>query len=153
MPFPNFSYCIICDGIRPEVGGKLTVLGFYGMAPNVEIVISNLNQPINLALVAGFPPVIDVQGPYNHSIVITRPDNVVLQRMGPAGLNVVPGGAGIVGFGFGIAPPYALGTYPIRILVNNEVKLETSFRLRSAVPAELVGLGGIVVPPPVGRPN
>lgn len=154
MPFPNFDFCIICDAVRPEVGGKLTLLGFYGLAPNVEIVVLNPAMPSTIGLVAGFPPVPDAQAVYQHSILIRRPDQGVIQQMPPTRLNVSPVGRGLVVFGFVIPPPYAFGAYSIRISVNNEIKLDTSIRLRAATPAELAMLaGGGLAPPPSGRPN
>lgn len=155
MPFPQFDYCIICDVIRPELGGKFAILGFYGLAPNVEVVIANPSLPVILAFVAGFPPVPDAtQVAYQYSILITRPDQRVVQQTPMTRLNVSPTGRGFVAFGFIIPPQYPFGMYSIRILVNNEAKLDTTFRVRSATQAEIAGLGGIAFPPPGGgRPN
>jgi hypothetical protein len=46
MPFPHIDHCIICDLARPELGGKSTILGFYGIAPNVDIRVQNINLPM-----------------------------------------------------------------------------------------------------------
>jgi len=151
MPFPQFDFCIICDGVRQEVAGKFTILGFYGLTPNVEVVIANLALPLTLALIAGFPPVAEVRAIHEHSIVVNKPDDTVLQRTPPSRLNVVPGSRGLVIFGFVIPPPFLFGTYTIRILVDNESKLQTSLRLRSPSPGELPGI--VLPPPPGGRPN
>jgi hypothetical protein len=134
------------------MGNKLTILGFYGMSPNVEIVLGNTAMPVTVACVAGFPPVPDLRPVYEHSIVVNKPDDSVLLRTPASRLNAgAPGGRGLLVFGFVIAPPYAFGSYSIRIMVNNESKLRASFRLRPANPAELAG---IVQPPPTGgRPN
>jgi hypothetical protein len=150
MPFPDFDFCLICEGIRQEVGNKLTILGFYGIAPNVEIAVTNTAVPMTVALIAGFPPLVDLQPAYDHAFVINKPDNTVQQRTPPARLNVAPGSRGLVVCGFVIPPPYSFGTYTIRIMVNGESKLHTSFRLRPANPAELTN----VLPPfPSSRPN
>jgi len=42
MSFPHYDYCLICKGIRFEIGNKFTILGFSGMTPNIEILVSNL---------------------------------------------------------------------------------------------------------------
>jgi len=151
MPFPPFDFCLVCDGVRPEIGGKLTILGFYGSAPNVEIVVGNPAAPVTVALVAGFPPVADVQTVYNHAFVITKPDRTVLHQTPPTRLNVSPSGRGIVVYGFIISPPIIFGSYSIRILVNGEPKLDTSFRVRPATPAEIPNPE--IAPPVVGRIN
>ena len=152
MPFPDFDFCLICDGVRPEVGGKLTILGFFGLAPNVEIVVSNPAAPVTVGMVAGFPPVAGVETVYQHSIVIGRPDRTPLQQTPPSTLNTSPTGRGVVVFGFIIPPPIIFGTYSIRILVNGEPKLDKSIRVRQATAAELAHLG---IAPPVagGRPH
>jgi hypothetical protein len=48
MPFPQIDRCIVCESVRPEVLGKLAILGFYGIAPNVHISISNFAEPVTL---------------------------------------------------------------------------------------------------------
>lgn len=39
MTFPKFKYCLICDNARDEANGKITLLGFLGVAPDVELFI------------------------------------------------------------------------------------------------------------------
>ncbi len=154
MPFPAFDFCFICDGVRPELGGKLTILGFYGVAPQVEVVVGNAALPVTLAVVAGFPPISDVRTAYEYSIVITKPDHVVIQQTPPTKLNISHAGRGLVILGFAIVPPIFFGTYSIRILVNGEVKLDTSFRLRLITPTEVASMGGFMLPtPPTPKPN
>jgi hypothetical protein len=43
MPFPKIHTCLVCEGIRQEIGGKQTLLGFYGVAPLVGIILKDLN--------------------------------------------------------------------------------------------------------------
>lgn len=136
----------------PRSLASLTILGFYGLAPHVEIVVANATQPVNLALIAGFPPVADsAQMVYDHSIAITKPDGAVVQQTPRSRLNVSPLGRGLVAFGFAIPPPYPFGVYSIQISVNNQLKLDTAFRLRAASQAELANLG--IFPTPTGRAN
>jgi len=131
------------------------ILGFYGLAPNVEIVIANPTVPSSVALVAGFPPVPDANAAYNYSILIRRPDQAVIQRTPVQRLSVSPIGRGLVAFGFVIPTPYAFGTYSIRITVNDDIKLDTSIRVRAATQTELVSMtgGGLAPPPAPGRAN
>src|SRR5438552_3544412 len=51
MPFPEITTCLICDAIRREERGKLTILGFLGVSPNVKIEVSSLANPLPLAFV------------------------------------------------------------------------------------------------------
>ncbi len=53
MPFPNIDYCLVCEVARAEVGNKLMILGFYGLAPNVDIFVDDFTAPLNLTFVMG----------------------------------------------------------------------------------------------------
>lgn len=37
MPLPTVEWCILCEDVRAEIGNKATVLGFFGLCPNVDI--------------------------------------------------------------------------------------------------------------------
>lgn len=152
MPFPNFDFCIVCEGIRPEVGGKLTILGFYGVAPNVEVVVSNPNQPIMLSFVAGVPPA-PGPGVYQNVIMVIRPNGTVALQTPPSPLNVPHTGRGIIGSSFVLRPPHSWGKHQIRVFVNNEIKLDASFSLRPPTPAEMAHLSGLPSVPPSGPEN
>ena len=39
---------MVCDGVREEARGKLTLLGFLGICPYAEVGLSNLDQPSSL---------------------------------------------------------------------------------------------------------
>src|SRR5438132_3143097 len=149
MPFPSFNYCIVCEGVRAEIGGKLTILGFYGIAPDVDLLIVNINQPTVVSFLVGFPPVAESHRSFNAVLIISRPDGGVIFQTPPTQLQVSPSNKGVIGYNFLLPPNPIPGTYSLRILVNNEAKLETSFRVRAATSSELTGLG-LSVP---GRTN
>jgi len=147
MPFQNFNYCIVCEGLRPELGQKLTILGFFGVAPNVEIVVANPNIPLSLSLLSGFPPVPGIlTPPYNATLTVARPDGSVAFQSPELPLQVLAGRGGILGMGVVVPPPYLGGLHSIRISVNNQINLATTFNLRFPNPGELQGIG-IRVPP------
>ena len=150
MPFPNFDYCLLCEGVRFEIGNKFTILGFYGMTPNNEIVVSNPAMATGLAFLVGFPPVSRVaqtgpayerieilEGPprpegastYERVVVITRPDGVVMGQTPCTPFRAPSTGRGFFASAFSIPPHPVAGRYSIRILVDKEVKLYTSFHL------------------------
>lgn len=152
MPFSEFDYCIICDGFRQEIGGKITILGFYNLAPHAEISIANPNAPVSLAFLAGFPPPEDAgSAQYMYSIRVNGPENRQIVQTPTMRLNVTPARRGFVGHVFPITPPYKFGLYSIQITVNGQVALDTSLRLRQATAGELAGMG--IIPPSSGRPN
>jgi hypothetical protein len=41
MPFPEVRYCLIAEEVRQEPRGKLTVLGLFGVAPHVRILVKD----------------------------------------------------------------------------------------------------------------
>jgi hypothetical protein len=140
MPFPNFDYCIICDLIRPEMAGKVAILGYYGMTPHVDILILNSSIPTQISLLCGFAPIRDADR-YESVTVISRPDGTAIFQSPPMLLNISPTGRGLFGMGFAIPPNSPFGRYSIRIVVNGEAKLDTSFNVRQATQAELANMG------------
>lgn len=71
MAFPTVNTCFVCELARPEQQGKVTLLGYFGVAPHVRIKIQNFNQPIQLCFVfAGGPG----QGHFQIGLRITAPN-------------------------------------------------------------------------------
>jgi hypothetical protein len=53
---PRLDTCLVCDMIRPELGGKVTILGHLGICPNVDVGVPRLDQPVALTFfIAGGP--------------------------------------------------------------------------------------------------
>lgn len=142
MSFPQFSSCAICESIRPELGGKLTLLGFYGFSPNVEIIVGKLGQPLAVAVVIGFPPVSsqDAQALHKHNFIVTDPNGKVLVQTPASPLGSEAGRPGSVAAAF-IIPPTVTGKHTIKLMVDDELKFEASFNVRAATAAELQKLG------------
>ena len=51
MAFPKIDACVICEGARPEMGGKHVLLGFFGIAPYVTIRLTSLQLPATVCFV------------------------------------------------------------------------------------------------------
>jgi len=134
MAFPIFEYCVICEVVRPELGGKFILLGFYGVAPNVEIAIPDINRPVFLSFIAGSGPIVDVTTSYDWVVAVSRPDGVTIFQTPPQRLVVAEGKGVILPIGFNIAPPILTGRYSLRTLVNGDLKLDTSFAIRTGTP-------------------
>lgn len=137
MAFPNFNYCIICDIVRPELNGKLILLGFYGLAPNVSVAISDINRPVVLSILASSPPISEVDASYDCVTSIVRPDGVGVFQTPTIRLTVTQGRGVSLPLGFSIAPPILPGRYAVRITVNGDLKMDTSFTIGTAAPTEL----------------
>jgi|SRR2546426_31947 len=46
MALPQFKYCLLCEDLRQESGGLASLLGFYGPAPDVEILLKEIDKPL-----------------------------------------------------------------------------------------------------------
>ena len=49
---PEFYECIVCEGVREELRGKLTILGFFGVMPHVDVRVQHMDRPTGLCFVA-----------------------------------------------------------------------------------------------------
>lgn len=138
MVFPNFNYCIVCDIIRPELGGKIILLGFYGLTPDVLVPVANINHPVVLSILAAFPPPPpEASTPYESITSIVRPDGVGIFQTPPIRLAVSKGRGVALPLAFNIPPPILPGRYTVRITVNGEVKMDTSFSISAPALPEL----------------
>lgn len=141
MPFPAINYCLVCEGFRQEMGGKFSVLGFFGVVPNVDIGLGRLDQPLALTLLLGFGAVDDASQTYNHSVIILNPDGSVLFQTPQAKINTLSGKPGVlIAVGAGI--PKMSGLRTIKVVINGETWFEKQFMIRQATPQELAGLPG-----------
>ena len=46
MAFPKIRHCLVCEGVREEINRKRSVLGFYGVTPDVEIMLEDFARPM-----------------------------------------------------------------------------------------------------------
>jgi hypothetical protein len=51
LAFPTIHACLLCDFARQELGNKTILIGFYGAAPDVRIIIHDFKLPVQLCLV------------------------------------------------------------------------------------------------------
>ena len=124
------------------MGGKLTLLGFYGFSPDVEIILGSMGQPMSVAVVMGFAPVSpqDAQALHKQYLIVSDPNGKVLFQTPANQLNSQAGRAGIVAAAF-IIPPTVAGKHTIKVMVDDELKFEASFSVRAATSGELQKLG------------
>jgi hypothetical protein len=144
MPFPEINYCLVCESARPELGGKISLLGFVGLTPNVDLGVQRFGQPMLLTLVFGFSPVADVAQLYNHEIHILNPDGSFLVKSPASPINAERGKPGILLFSAGVLP-LGPGRRSARVIVNGEQRFEGTFMIRIARPDELARAGVRVI--------
>ncbi len=138
MPFPAINECLVCEIVRGEQGGKLSLLGFFGIAPDVEIVIQNLDLPVaNLAFVflgVAYQPT-PTDPPFEISIRITDPQNVLVFESPPAPLSApAPGNRTMVAASIGNLRVSTVGRYRVSLIVNGQRHTDKTFDIRVSPP-------------------
>jgi len=51
MAFAKIDACLVCEGVRPELNNKNILLGFFGIAPYVQVRLPNISTPASLCFV------------------------------------------------------------------------------------------------------
>jgi len=129
MPFPKVSHCIVCESVRPEIGGKATILGFYGLIPGVEIKVRDLAQPIGpICFLIYCEP-----GTGNFSVLpqlITAEGSILVapDKPGDISLNDPTKRAGLA-FGFGPLVFPKAGTYSFVLRVQGQEHFRAPFKV------------------------
>jgi len=112
--------------MRPELGGKWIILGFFGLCPNVEINIPQLDQPVFLTFVlSGGPGDGDFEASFD---VVEEKGQLVVASMGPVHFNAIPNHATV------LAPAFLLtfgqpGTFAFRCVVDKAERYRGLFRV------------------------
>jgi len=54
MALAQVKYCILCEDIHPEGYGRSTILGYYGLTPDVKMLIKEPDLPVTLRRITFF---------------------------------------------------------------------------------------------------
>lgn len=138
MPFPKISQCIVCEAVRPEVGGKATILGLYGLAPHVEIRVRDLTQPIaSICFLVFCEP---GEGTYSVLPQLLQSDGSVLAAPAQPGdvfLNQ-PTKRIALAFAFGPLAFLKAGTYTFVLKVQGQVHYRAPFRVEAGAATDFL---------------
>jgi len=136
MPFPIIHAAVMCEEMREERHGLATLLGFYGVLPDVEVAVQNFAQPVRLGFVF-----LGGLGDGNSQVSLrirTSQDQDVLPAVTMA-VNIVAGKR--ANLAFQLVPGLILpgpDTYRVELLVNGNPNFSTTFVARQGQPADLV---------------
>ncbi len=138
MPFPQIRHCLICEATRPEPFGKMSLLGFYGVAPDVQIAVRAFGQPLQLAFVLVSGP----SGEGGHYLVQFR----VVDEAGapvvqaPASPSDLAPSEKRLNLAIQVLTTFPHpGRYTMQLLVDGEPHYETDFELREGQAGDFVG--------------
>lgn len=144
MPAPPILWCLVCEDVRIEARQLVSLLGFYGVAPDVEIAIRNFGAPIErLAFYIGAKGESDGQL-HRYSLEVREPGGSLVvgpAETAPEGQPPPPGVNIKIAFIFttiNMATPRS-GVYSIVIKVDGKEHYKSSFIIRQGRPEELVG--------------
>ena len=132
MSFPQIRYCLVCENVRPEQSGLTTMVGFYGIAPDVRIGIPDFSEPLPIL---AFLLISNESGQGDFEIQVRISDdagNIVLGV--PSGRVALAGGARRLNLGVnvtGLKLPQP-GRYTLSLLVNGLMHFHTTFEAEQA---------------------
>lgn len=134
MAFPQIKHCLVCESVRSEVFGKMTLLGFFGVTPDVEIKVKDLKKPLQLAFVlaggAGDPGgklEFQLVDQANHVLMSSPP--ATASAGGKKGVRMTTA----VEIGHVYPAP---GRYTFRMLVDGKTHYETQFSVLQGTPQD-----------------
>jgi hypothetical protein len=126
---PEIQNCVVCDFVRPELNGKVIVLGFFGVCPNVDVSVPQLDQPTALTfLFTGSPG----SGTYLLTFdVVDESQRRVVASTAGGSFDAAPDARTV------LAPTLLLvfghpGTFVIRCLVDQAERYRSTFNVSQA---------------------
>jgi uncharacterized protein DUF6941 len=135
MPFPPIRHCLVCESVRVEERGKVTLLGFYGIAPDVIILLPNFQTPfaqLGFFLLGG-----QGQGNFNVSARLADEAGVVVLETPAAPVTInPPANEMYINLNIqliGVPFPRA-GTYRFSLFVDGAEHFWATFQLRQQTP-------------------
>lgn len=127
MPL-HIDWCLLCEDARQEAGNKLTLLGFFGVLPGVQIIVTDRNAPTRLLFLFGAR---GEAGPQAVTCMIVAPngrvhfDQQLRAEFDANGRAIM--GAGVVG------PLLQEGDFRLSFLVDNAPIYEADFNVRQGI--------------------
>jgi hypothetical protein len=88
LPLPKIRFCLVCDGVRQEVGGKLAVLGLYGALPDVSVLFGKASDQFPLTFVFLTETAIVDANP-SFEVIIRVPDGSTLATTQGSNIRIV----------------------------------------------------------------
>ena len=130
---PRIDFCIVCEGIRPEIGSKATILGFFGLLPRVEITLSQWGQPLILMFLLG------THGGKGKSLVQAKIINPNGTELLSSEVTEVHPNENVnlntnIGFGFMPISFIQEGKHEFRLILNDKETYRETFNVKRAAP-------------------
>ena len=130
MQLPKVKACILCEDVRPELGNKLSILGFYGLLPDVQIVTSDISKPLtrlSLLVVMG-----EAEGQFSLHVDLLRPDGKIDSQLAQVDAQFKKGERANMAVGLNNFTPQVAGKFTIVVAANKKKIYEESFSIAAA---------------------
>jgi hypothetical protein len=128
MPLPAIHTCLLCEEVRHEKGGKVSLLGVYGITPGVSILLKNQQDPVEklfFVLWGG-----SGEGRFTlTAALVDEHDNPIIPsvELPPQSMNIPEGKVSLLALGIHkISFPH-IGRYRFRLKADGRLYYETSF--------------------------
>ena len=133
MAIPPIKTCIVCEGARAEVHGKWTLLGFFGVAPDVRVSFTDFSKPVTLcfAFIGG-----DADGKIRAGLRVIAPSGAVIPGAMETEGDFVGGKISTAFFMSFQAVVPGPGRYTVVLTLNGQDSFKTTVEL---VPGTLIG--------------
>ena len=137
MAFPPIRACLVCEDVRIEQKGTATLVGLYGVAPDVEIRVPRFDRPVDrLAFFLstygesdGMTHVVSLEARASDgSVVVPRAEALPAEEAPPAG---TPFRLAVIFTSWQVMLP-GPGRYQIVVEVDGKPHFQTTFNARAA---------------------
>lgn len=126
----NVKHCVICEDVRVETRNLNSLMGVYGLLPDVAIAVKDLREVVNFVTVFYGAP---ISGVFNLSAELRTNAGMPL-----VGVTVLPSAIKFVGsdawissvflFRFSVVFP-VMGRYRVAVLADRNVIYQESFQV------------------------
>jgi hypothetical protein len=126
---PKFETCLICDLVREEPRRKLSILGFFGVCPRVEVSVPYLDQAVSLTfLLVGSPG----DGQFTATIeLVDKVSNRIVASGANISIRATPKAA--TSLGLTLLPTFGrAGVYALKCQVGSDLPFEALFHVSQA---------------------
>jgi hypothetical protein len=133
--FPEILACVICEEVREEKRRLLSLLGVYGVAPNAEILLRELDKPLERLTFALFGG--PGGGNFQVRLRLASEQGEVILEPPPLPVSLEESARrNSIAFAFaGLKFPRE-GIYTFQLLADEQEKFKTAFRVSQGRPED-----------------
>jgi hypothetical protein len=126
---PALRYCLIAEQLRPEANRKMTILGFFGISPDVEIKVPHFPAALTLAALFLFEEAAS-DGTTKIEVSVSSSSGFLFPiTQGPDLVQMEKGRGASIAMGFQSLPIREPGRISINVYVDRVKQCEASLKI------------------------